>query len=84
LPFEISLAPRVVRDVGKLPTQDRRRIDAILVELAAGGANLQFRKLQGYDNLWRIRKDPWRVLFELEGLNILVVKIDRRDVVYRK
>ncbi len=84
MPFEVTLSPRVVRDVGKLPPQDRRRVERIIGELATGAANLQLRKLEGYENLWRLRKDPWRVLFELDGTAIFVVKIDRRDDVYRK
>lgn len=84
LPFDVTLSPRVVRDVRKLPPQDRRRVEKIIGELAGGAPNLQLRKLEGYENLWRLRKDPWRVLFELDGAIIVIVKIDRRDDVYRK
>ena len=41
--------------------------------------NLNFKKLKGFDDLYRVRKSKLRIIFRMNERGIKIVKIDRRN-----
>ncbi len=40
---------------------------------------LNFKKLSGFDVLYRVRKGGIRIVFSWEGQNVNIIKIDRKN-----
>jgi len=55
------------------------RIEKAISSLPAG----DIMKLKGYKNMYRLRVGNLRVIFEKDGSNYHVIKIDSRGDVYR-
>ncbi|KKQ78231.1 MAG: hypothetical protein A3A96_00905 [Candidatus Zambryskibacteria bacterium RIFCSPLOWO2_01_FULL_39_39] len=41
--------------------------------------NLNFKKLKGFDDLYRVRKSNLRIIFRMSEKEIDIIKIDRRN-----
>ena len=41
------------------------------------------KKLRGYENMYRLRVGDFRIIFEKEGGNYHIIKIDNRGNVYK-
>ena len=69
----------------KLPEKVQQRIALAAGELAAEPRPKGCVKLEGEDNLWRIRVGDYRVVYTIEDkkLIVLVVRIAHRKDVYR-
>ena len=65
--------------VDKQPSKKAERIKKAISDLPAGDV----RKLKGIKNGYRLRIGDVRVLFEKEGNEINVIKIDNRGDVYK-
>ena len=70
----------------KLPLSVRRRLaDALQVlQLNPYNRALNIKKLKGIDALYRLRVGDYRVLYDIEGINlsILIVRVGHRKDVY--
>ena len=86
MPYEVRLAPQVARVLRK--TRDRdlvQRLVSAIGELAATPRPAGCRKLEGQDDLWRIRVGDYRIVYSINdgALLILVVTLGNRRDVYR-
>ena len=77
--YRLSFETRALRDLKKLETPNRQRIiqgiDKMKFQLAG-----DVKKLVAFKPRYRLRLGNFRVLFELEGDEIVVHRIkDRRD-----
>lgn len=62
-----------------LPAKIQRQIRAKIARLQPGFSG-DVKKLQAVDNIYRLRSGNFRILFELEGANIVIRTIrDRKD-----
>lgn len=81
--YEIKFARTATKELRSLPSQIIQRIAGKIDQLAEDPRPKNCRKLQGYDNLWRIRIGDYRVVYEISD-QIKVVEIrrvrHRRDV----
>lgn len=86
--WRIDLSPRAERQLGKLNSNDAKRIAAELRKIAALDSPRQRGKaLTGdYAGLWRYRVGDWRVIAKLEDgkLVIVVIALGHRREVYRR
>lgn len=82
----IVFAPAALRQLRKLPEQDRKRIVREIESLDDDPRPPGAKKLQGADLLWRIRVGDYRVVYEIQDakLMVLVLRIAHRKDVYRK
>jgi mRNA interferase RelE/StbE len=78
---QILLQPRARRDVGKLPNAVKERVARAIDGLVNDPRPPGVKKLQGDDNLWRIRVGAYRIVYE--RLIVLVVRVADRKDVYR-
>ena len=86
MPYEVRLAPQVARVLRK--TRDRdlvQRLVSAIGELATTPRPAGCRKLEGQDDLWRIRVGDHRIIYSIDdgALLILVVTLGNRRDVYR-
>ncbi len=85
--YRVSLTKKALKQLEELDEQARRRILEALVTLRDYGftRRLDIRKLRGYRNHYRLRVGRYRVLFELERPNrIIVYAILPRKKAYKK
>ncbi len=84
--YEVRLAPQVARVLRK--TRDRelvQRLVSAIGELATTPRPAGCRKLEGQDDLWRIRVGDYRIIYSIDdgALLILVITLGNRRDVYR-
>jgi mRNA interferase RelE/StbE len=75
----------VKRDIRKLDARTARRVDGAILGLADNPRPAGCSKLTGESGLWRIRVGDYRVLYEIqdEQLIVIVVAVAHRREIYR-
>ena len=83
--FEIRISRMAERQLRKLPSAGRDRVVRAVRSLEDDPVPRGSRRLTGYDDVFRIRIGPYRVLYSVAAstLTILVLKIGHRRNVYR-
>ena len=83
--FDIRISRMAERQLKKLPSDGRARVVRAIRALADDPVPRGSRRLTGYDDVFRIRIGPYRVLYSVGAstLTILVLKIGHRKDVYR-
>lgn len=82
--FEVRLSKKASKQLDSLDNSIRRRILQRLEELEEEPFPLGAIKLQGWENIYRVRVGDYRILYEIlrkERL-LLIDKIDHRSKVY--
>ncbi len=82
----IEVAPVAVRQLRKLDTAARRRIQAAIEILADQPRPSGAKKLVGGDREWRVRTGDYRIVYEIhdEVLLVLVVAVGHRRDIYQR
>ncbi len=83
--YRITLAPPAARQLRKFDPQVRRRIQAALELLATEPRPPAATRLVGGSGEWRIRTGDYRIIYEIEGdqLLVLVLRVGHRREIYR-
>jgi mRNA interferase RelE/StbE len=82
MPWRLALSNRARRDRAALNPSDRAAVDDALNRLVSNPSSVDFRKLAGAADVWRLRVGRWRVLVELDsnsGIMAVSRILDRRD-----
>ena len=84
--WRIVVTSRAERDLKGLSARDQGRIRAGIDSLTEFPTKGDLSKLQGRDNEWRLRVGGWRVRFELDRADriIVVLRILPRGRAYRR
>ena len=84
--YTIEVAPTAERQIKALPKSIRTQIGRRIDKLAADPRPYGVEKIAGEDNLYRVRSGDYRILYEIndQELLVLVVKIGDRKEVYRR
>jgi mRNA interferase RelE/StbE len=82
--YRVEILPAVERQLRRIDSGARRRIDAAILALAGDPRPHGCRKLSGSE-AYRVRAGDYRILYEIEDavLRVLVVKVGHRRDVYR-
>lgn len=82
---EIIYSPKAVEDVSRLPQHVQKRIATKMRFYASQTNPLRFAKRLSYGELgsFRFRVGDYRVIFDIEKDTIFVLKIAKRDDIYR-
>lgn len=81
--YRVVLTPAADRQLGKLPRQAREMIAAALVALGSNPRPPACTKLAGAEDLWRVRVRQYRVIYQIQDDQLIVVVVtigDRKDV----
>ena len=73
------------RQIRKLSGRDQQRVINVIKQLGVEPRPRGCRKLQGYDDIYRVRTGVFRILYSVEDgrLLILVMKVGHRKGIYR-
>jgi mRNA interferase RelE/StbE len=84
--YEIEITRFAEECLKKLSTEDRSRVVSAILSLAENPLPRGARKLQGYEDVFRIRVGSFRVLYSVENtrLIILILKIGHRRNIYTR
>lgn len=83
--YRIILERRAEKDFRSIrDTRLKRRIAAAIDALADAPRAAGAKKMQGYDELWRVRIGDWRICYRIEDarLIVLVITVAPRAEVY--
>ena len=83
--YQIELASTARKQLDKLPKPTQKRIATAIDNLKETPRPPGTKKLKGADDLWRVRAGSYRVIYQIqdEQLLVLVVKIGHRKKVYK-
>lgn len=83
--YTVELKPSAAKALEALPKPDQRRIAARIDALATDPRPVGAKKLEGEDDLYRIRVGDYRIVYQIQArrLIVLVVHIAHRRDVYR-
>jgi len=83
--YIVIINKSVMKVLRKLPTNLLRRISQVIDDLSKDPRPVGCKKLEGYDNLYRIRVGDWRISYAVEDarLIILVIEVAPRGGAYR-
>lgn len=83
--YRIELSATAERQLRALNKTDRARIITAIRALASDPLPRGCRKLRGYDDVYRIRKGVFRIIYSIENdrLLIIILKLGHRRHVYR-
>jgi mRNA interferase RelE/StbE len=80
--YSIELKPRAIKDLKKLPPEDRRRIVA-KIEMMQDNLAGDVKKLTNLTPEYRLRVGDYRVLFEVDQAQIVIYRVKHRRDVYK-
>lgn len=82
--YTVSILPVAVREIRKLPSDARRRIQAVIELLAENPRPPAAKKLTARPE-WRVRSGDYRVLYRIEDqvLTVIIVAAGHRREIYR-
>lgn len=83
--YRIEVAPAALRQLRKLDSQARRRVQAAIELLADQPRPPGATKLSGGEGEWRVRTGDYRIIYEIhdQALLVLVIAVGHRRDVYR-
>ena len=84
--YRVEVAPAAVRQLRKLDTSARRRIQAAIELLADQPRPSGAKKLLGGDGEWRARTGDYRIIYEIHDhvLLVLVIAVGHRRDIYQR
>ena len=78
----IRATRRVAREIGRLPANVRRRVEAAVDDLSE--EPYQGRLLAGSDGIRRVRVGDYRILYHVGDDTVSIIRVEHRSSVYRK
>jgi mRNA interferase RelE/StbE len=83
--YAVFFKPSAAATLAELPRKDQKLIGKRIDALAANPRPRGVEKLQGADELYRVRSGDYRIIYQIEDavLKVLVMKIGQRGDVYR-
>lgn len=81
--YRVELTPAAQRQIKKLSADSRQRIVVAIEALAADPRPITVKKMQGEENLYRVRLGDYRIIYQIQDKALLVTVVrvgDRRDV----
>ncbi len=84
-PYKIEISATAERQLKKIRREDQVRILRAVSLLARDPRPDGCRKMSSYDDIYRIRVGNYRVIYEIDGKQIVVIilKIGHRREIYR-
>jgi mRNA-degrading endonuclease RelE of RelBE toxin-antitoxin system len=67
MPWKLTITRRATKDLDGLPRRDREAMELAIGRLAEDPGTVDFAKLAGRQNEWRLRVGAWRAIVELDA-----------------
>ena len=77
--YEITISPRIKKEIDKLPLKDFKRVDTAIWDLRENPRPQGVKKLKG--TVHRIRVGDWRVIYAVfdKDKRVIIGKVERRS-----
>ena len=82
--FKLFLSKKAAVFLERISNDDKRRIVEKLKLLEGNPYILPYKKIRGREGTYRIRVGNLRVIFSVHETNILILKIGRREGIYKQ
>ena len=70
---------KIDKALSKLTFKEKERIKNIIKALQLGRFdNMNIKKLKGFKDVFRVRKGELRIVYQLLGRRIIILKVDKR------
>ncbi|MBD2294846.1 type II toxin-antitoxin system RelE/ParE family toxin [Anabaena sphaerica FACHB-251] len=79
--YQIEFKPKAIKDLQKIPVNDRERI-INKIEAMQDDFQGDVKRLTNFTPEYRLRVGDYRVLFELEEQTIIVYRVKHRSKAY--
>ncbi len=71
---------KIEKALAKLNRKERERINGLLLKLYSGDIkNLDIKKLQGREDIFRIRRGDFRIIYRIQDDIVYILGIERRN-----
>jgi len=80
--LKIDFSKKAAKAYKKLPTDYKELVDSVLQKFT-DGVPVDIKPITGEENIYRIRVGKYRILCEVIGKNLLIVRIRSRGDVYK-
>jgi len=83
--YTIQVRRSATKELRRLPKKEVDKIAQLITKLAVNPRPAGCKKLQGEDNMWRLRSGNYRVLYTVDDGKVMieVVSVRHRKDVYR-
>ena len=83
--YEVRISQTAAKQLRKLPQEDQERVAAKASSLATDPRPAGTHKLRGYEDVWRVRVGPYRILYSVADAEVIVIvlKVGHRSSIYR-
>lgn len=84
--YQIEFTKGATRELNKLPTDIKNRIDLKIMNLTVDPRPSGVKKVKGIEDTYRIRVGEYRVIYEIYDniLLVTVVKVGHRSDIYKE
>jgi mRNA interferase RelE/StbE len=86
LAYRLVLTRAARKDLDRLPRKVLERADPLILVLAENPRPFGSEKLQGFENLYRLRVGKYRIIYEIDKAAsiVTIAKVAHRKSVYRR
>jgi mRNA interferase RelE/StbE len=83
--YRVLLRPAAIRDLEKLETKIKSRVERVMDALAENPRPRGAKKLAGFNDEWRVRVGDYRVLYVINDRDksLTVARVAHRSEAYR-
>ena len=83
---EVVISKSAIKEISKLPVKEILKIRSTIMDLEENPRLFGVKKLEGFDDLYRIKKGNYRIIYSIEDdiLTVEVLKVGNRKDVYKR
>ena len=84
--YKVIIRDRALKQLATIPKKFAEKIDELILPLSQDPYPHGAKKLQGYENIYRIRYADYRVVYAVEDKKLIVevIQIANRKDIYKK
>ena len=84
--FTVYIFPEAVKQLASLPWNIRKILDKKILALGENPFPAGFKKLEKSEDYFRIRSGDYRIIYRIEGseLIVIVIRVGNRKELYKK
>ena len=85
MPYIVIVQQTAQKQIAKLPLLFQKRVEKIVLGLQTNPRPNGYKKLKGYDNIYRIRFGTYRIVYSIidKELVVYIFDVDHRKDIYR-
>jgi mRNA interferase RelE/StbE len=84
--YKVVISKSAEKEISKLPVKEILKIKETILDLADNPRPYGVKKLEGFDDFYRIKKGNYRIIYTIQDdiLTVEVLKVGNRKDVYKR